>query len=170
MYMSISINKSLLIAALCCCLLIACAAGRHTPVRQVPAYVIELLGDSTAQLLSCPDQVTFYALQNEAGGAEIFPGYYRRDEGKKLSFDEIAVFRFLVIENPVNYKPMEFVMSAPFLPFAEFEFQKGKTRLSILVSTSDRSWALVQDKVRMKVFTFCDADAVERLIGQLENK
>lgn len=154
-----------------CILTAVCAAcGTVQKVTQNPIHqeLVAKVGDEMASILSSPDKVTFHILQNEATAKQVFPDYYRKDEGVILSAGEVAVVQFLFTENPDCFGSQQAVVAmAPFLPFNEFVFQKGKESVSLVVSTSDMSWAVVRDGDLLHTFTYTDVTAVKRLIKTL---
>lgn len=147
---------------------LACGASQRASCQALTDPLSEVVGQEGAVVLTQPSSVTVYVLQNSPGNLEVLPGYFRHDEGKLLTSSEQAVARFLLTENPANFIETEGpVVSAPFLPFVELCFRKGKQSLSILVSTMDMTWSVVKDGQEIKNFPYRDVAAVERFIGSL---
>ena len=161
----------LMIVTTCTVMVIgACATAgkcKNAPGGKAPEALVIKVGEEVAQLLFDAEHVSFYILDNSAedADAEPFPGYFRHGEGRELTCDQVAVLRFLLPGNHDNYIPQDGpILMAPFLPFREFVFIKGEQRISLLVSTSDLSWALVRDGQLLDRFPYMERKTVERLM------
>lgn len=150
---------------------ISCGTTQKVAQKPIPSELATKVGDEMAIFLSSPDKVIFHKLQNEVAAVQVLPDYFRKDEGIVLSSDEVAVVQFLFTENPDCFGAQQAVaVMAPFLPFNEFVFQKGKESVSLVVSTSDMSWAIVHNGELLHTFTYTDITAVKRFLKSLQTR
>lgn len=171
-----SIVKTLLSAGVLLLLTSACASAQIAQKTgiTVPDALAEVLGEQNTEILLQADIVSYYVLRNEPeeSTAEPIHGYFRYNEGIAVQPDYVSVILFLLPGNPDNFVSAgdSPVVMAPFLPFQEFVFKKGKDSISLLISTSDMTWTIAKDGQMVKKYPYTDKKAVERLLKAFSSR
>lgn len=148
----------------------SCATAQTNHIQGItaPDALVVALGEKNIETLFHADDVSYFILGNEPKEStlEPIPGYFRYNKGKTIHPDYISVLLFLLPGNPDNYITNENrpIIMAPFLPYQEFVFHKGKDSISLIVSTSDLSWAIAKNGEIVKKFPYVDKKSVERLL------
>ena len=165
------IKKLLLLAILfpsMLCLAFGGEFGKKPSLRsfQPDSTVQAILGETVSEVLFNPNRVTCYTLK---GKSEVEPGdfevesHWVRDElVGRLSPQMIGVLQFALVANKENYKHDSIIIRAPYIPVLEFEFQKKKNIVHVLISLSDHTWTIIYDGERQLSYNYHDCELIER--------
>ena len=142
--------------------------GKQSSVKSVQpdSMVYTILGSTVSDVLFKPNRVTCYAIK---GKGEIEPrdfqveSHWVRDSFiGKLSPQTVGVLQFVLLANIENYKNDTLRIKAPYFPILEFEFQKKKDVVHVLISTSDHTWTIMYNDERIIHYNYHDCELIER--------
>lgn len=142
--------------------------GKKTPAISIQpdSTVLAMLGQTVSDVLFNPNRVTCYILKGksevEPGDYQVEPHWVRDSLVGRLSPQMIGVLQFVLFANSENYKDDTLLIKAPYFPFVEFEFQKKKNVVHVLISTSDHTWTIVYNGERQINFNYHDCGLIER--------
>ena len=142
--------------------------GEKTTAKNIQpdSTVYAILGQSISDVLFNPSKVTCYTLKGkgeiEPGDFQVEPHWVRNKLVDKLSPQMIGVLQFALIANSENYKNDTLIIKAPYFPILEFEFQKKKDIVHVLISTSDHTWTIVYDGERQINYNYHDCELISR--------
>ena len=142
--------------------------GKKTPPKgiQPDSTVCAMLGHTVSDVLFNPNKVTCYSLKGkgeiETGDFQVEPHWVRDNLVGRLSPQMVGVLQFALVANGENYKNDTLRIKAPYFPLLEFEFQKKKDIVHVLISTSDHTWTIVYDGERQIHYNYHDCELIER--------
>lgn len=142
--------------------------GKKTPLKSIQpdSTVCAMLGQTLSEVLFSPNRVTCYILKGkgeiEPDDFQVEPHWVRDNLVGRLSPQMIGVLQFALVANGENYKNDTLRIKAPYFPLLEFEFQKKKNVVHVLISPSDHTWTIVYDGVRQIHFNYHDCELINR--------
>ena len=142
--------------------------GKHPPIKRIQpdSTVCAMLGQSISDVLFNPNKVTCYTIKGkgeiETGDFQVEPHWVRDSLVGRLSPQMIGVLQFALVSNGENYKNDTLLRKTPYFPIIEFEFQKKKNVVHVLISTNDRTWTIVYNGVRQLNYNYHDRELIER--------
>ena len=142
--------------------------GKKTPPKSIQpdSTVCAMLGQTISDVLFNPNKVTCYSLKGkgeiETGDFQVEPHWVRDNLVGRLSPQMVGVLQFALVANGENYKNDTLRIKAPYFPLLEFEFQKKKDVVHVLISTSDHTWTIVYDGERQIHYNYHDCELIER--------
>lgn len=142
--------------------------GKKNPVRsfQPDSTAFALLGQALSDVLFSPNRVTCYTVKGkgeiEAGDFQVEPHWVRNSLVGRLSPQMVGVLQFALVANGENYKNDSIRIKAPYFPVLEFEFQKKKDVVHVLISTSDHTWTIMYDGERQIHYNYHDCELINR--------
>lgn len=165
-------SKKLLLLAILFPSMLCMASGeeysKKTPSRSIQpdSTVYAMLGETISDVLFNPNRVTCYIIKGkgdvEPGDFQVEPHWVRDSLIGRLSPQMVGVLQFALVANRENYKNDTLRIKAPYFPIVEFEFQKKKNIVHVLISTSDHTWTIVYDGERHIHFNYHDCELIER--------
>ena len=170
------------VAAAALCLTLSCRGTHEVEQSRPTAAWPQLDSAAKAQLppglgdtLLQPDSIVVYTIEGfdayseTADSSKLFGRYWARSKRiAKLTEDQQAVLRFLVVTDGGNYPTDGWIASVPSEPAYEFLHYKGdKQRVSMAVSFSDCCWYLFEDREKRLLGTMHDCKAIRRLCEQI---
>lgn len=135
--------------------------------NQPDSVIADQLGNSLKEILFSPKKVKcFHLLQKQnIAENEVQPvkTYVRDTLLTALSNEQTAVLQYLLLNNDKSYSEDIVSIEAPYRPVLEFEFaDKKKRTASVVVSLSDRSWAIMYDGKEQFRYNYADARLLEQ--------
>lgn len=142
--------------------------GKKIPEKKVQpdSTVFAALGQTISDVLFNPKTVTCYTLKNvrnvEYGEFQVEPHWVRDSLVGRLSPQMVGALQVALIANSENYKEDSIHVRAPYYPLLEFEFQKKKNVVHVLISTLDRTWTIMYEGERQIHFNYHDWEFINR--------
>lgn len=142
--------------------------GRSASAKSIQpdSTVYAILGQTISDVLFNPNKVTCYTLKGkeeiEPGDFQVEPHWVRDRFVGRLSPQMMGVLQFSLIANSENYKNDTIRIKAPYFPVLEFEFQKKRNIVHVLISTLDHTWTIVYDGERQIHFNYHDCELIGR--------
>lgn len=135
--------------------------------NQPDSVIANQLGNSLKEILFSPKKVKcFHLLQKQSiAENEVQPvkTYVRDTLFATLSNEQVAVLQYLLLNNEKSYSEDIISVEAPYRPVLEFEFtDKKKRTANIIVSLSDRSWAIMYDGKEQFRYNYADVRLFEQ--------
>lgn len=168
----IEVKKNLLLLVLmfsgAICMASCGDLGRKSPIKgiQLDSSVCAMLGRTMSDVLFNPGSVTCYTLKGKTEVArsdfQVEPHWVRDSLVGKLSPQLYGILQFALVANSENYTNDSIRIKAPYIPILEFEFQKKKTVVHVLVSTSDHTWTIMYNDKRQIHFNYHDCELIDR--------
>ena len=128
--------------------------------------VCAMLGPTLSDVLFNSHKVTCYTLKGkrdvDLGEFQVESHWVRDSLIGRLSPQMIGVLQFALVANGENYKDDSLRIKAPYAPMLEFEFQKKKEVVHVLVSTSDHTWTIMYEGERWLNFNYHDCELLKR--------
>lgn len=147
------------------------SGGKYDNIKPVRDFspdstVCAMLGQKMADVLFCPNRVNCYTLKSkkivELGECEVEPHWVRDSLLGRLSPQMVGILQFALIANIENYQEDSIRVKAPYVPLLEFEFQKKKDIVHVLISTADHTWTIIYNGERQMNFNYHDCELIER--------
>lgn len=142
--------------------------GKQSSVKgfQPDSTVYTILGPTISDILFKPNRVTCYTIKGkgeiESRDFQVEPHWVRDSLVGKLSPQMVGVLQFALIANSENYKNDTLRIKAPYFPVLEFEFQKKKDIVHVLISISDHTWTIVYGGERQINYNYHDCELISR--------
>lgn len=143
--------------------------------NQPDSVISTQLGTSLKDVLFSPKKVKCYHLRQKQNIADnvIQPvrTYVRDTLLATFSKEQTAVLQYLLLNNEKSYSEDIISLEAPYRPVIEFEFTGAKKRFaSVIISLSDRSWAIMYDGKEQFRYNYADARLFEQFCYYFINK
>lgn len=134
------------------------------------SVINEKLGDRLTSLLYQPKSVKCFAVEwNDSSKVNMLESHYIQGKQlKKLSNDEKAVLKYILISNKENFVNDSIKILSPYRPVLDFEFSNRKEKAHVIISLSDYSWTLIYDGKRQFNYNFQTPDIVRFCNNYLE--
>ena len=142
--------------------------GKKAPAKSIQpdSTACAMLGQTLSDVLFSPNRVTCYTLKGkgeiEPGDFQVEPHWVRNNLVGRLSPQMVGILQFVLVANGENYKNDTLRIKAPYFPILEFEFQKKKDIVHVLISTLDHTWTIVYNGERQIHYNYHDCQLIER--------
>lgn len=160
---------SLLLTSICigCINPKTCLKSENTCWMLSDTIINKQLGQNLADIFFCPDSVKCYYITYKDSiknnDIQVIKSYVRDSSFIDLNESQISILQFVLPSNLRNYSDDTIKVQSPYIPCLEFEFtKKGKNSASILVSTSDHSWQIVQKGKVHSTYNYVETKSIER--------
>lgn len=169
---------SFLLASLCmgCMNPKSCLRDDNTYWMLSDSVIYKQLGPSLTDIFFSSDCVKCYHITykdsiDNNSDTQVIENYVRDSLITTLSKSQSSVLQFVLLSNTCNYFDDTIKVQSPYIPCLEFEFVKKDNKpASLLVSLSDHSWKIVQDRQVHLSHNYTDMKSVERFCKYFMDK
>ena len=150
-----------------------CANSQACVSEEIPFWltpdstICSHLDGDLKKVLFMPDSVKCYVLVQKDSisekGLSPVENYVRDSLMAEFGVRETTVLQYVLLSNPQSYSTDSVKIEAPYLPILEFVFSReNSSSASVILSVSDRSWAIMYDNKQQFRYNYADWRTVER--------
>lgn len=152
-----------------------CLKDENTCWMLSDTVIHKQLGQNLTDIFFYPNSVRCYYISYKDSvkncDKQVIKSYVRDSLFIDLNKSQIATLQFILPSNFYNYSNDTIKVQSPYIPCLEFEFsKKGNKPASILVSTSDHSWQIVQNGIVHSTHNYVESRSIERFCQYFINK